>query len=1222
MRRTTLLMGLGIAVAMAGSSHADSRLIRLDPGASSSSPSFEIFNETKGGFTLLFNLPALESHDVDVDGHTFQQITIPGGEITGNAGPCSMPTITRLIAIPPESGVHLRVVKSVQSVIDGHGLLPVQPAPDVPPVRLGAPAVFRDLRVVPLIFEPVRCDPVRKTLEVTRSLTVEIRFEGGDARNAGRPDRPAIASSFDRIYRSTVLNYKGPGENQRVVNGSYLMICPDDSTVIRMVRPLLEWRTRMGYPSVLIPVADKGPTTYMIIKDLIQDAYDCWENPPEYVVLVGDALYTNLIVRTFFYGPGAQDTHYALLDGDDLLPDVHIGRISVQDTTELEYIIDKIIRYETEPCMDNPDWFLGACLIGDPRHPPSGSGVTCRHVMEWVARGLREVGYTCVDEIYEEHFANRFTESLNRGVSLMAYRGHEPMSGIYNTVILDLDNGEMLPFAVTLTCETGSFAYMGTCAAEAFLRAGSLGSPAGGIGAVGVSTDETYTRTNNVMMYGIFQGLVYEGIAELGAALTRGKINEYLHFGYDEPAFAESAIRKTNLIGDPATRCWTRPPGRMDVAHPDTIAVGTTSVRVGVRDGTTGEPIPGACVCLWKEDEMHVSGLTGGNGLVDLCVNIQTPGSLQITVTSWNCAALCGEIPVRNEDANLVLRNFDILDDGSAAGCGNGDGVANAGETIGIFVHIENRGISTAHHVTVAANTGDPFVVLTGDAGAFGDLPAGETVCGPNGFTAAIAGGCPHGHVIPVALEIHSDEGSWNALLEIPVASARFEIAVRTRLRTGLRVDPAQATEVAIDIRNSGSLDAPDVTGTLISLSQYVTVTTPVGTFGSIPQGRVGSNREDPFEVMVSAECFPGHLAPCLLALETSSGLRDTVAIGLTIGSAGSTDPLGPDEYGYFAFDDTDTAYAQAPVYDWIEIAGDCGGPGRILNLDDDSDYWLGSADHVTVALPFPFAFYGATFDSVTISPDGWIAMGSTGLEDCWNTFLPAPGGPDAMIAPFWEDLYMVAESGVWEYYDEENHRYIIEWSRMQNKSFPGSEQTFEAVLLDPVFHPTSTGDGEILFQYHTVVNEEGQQAYSTVGIENLDHTDGLLYTYFNWYPDGAAELEPGRAIRFVPMPFLLADGSGTAIPATLLHASFPNPFAPLTTIRYDLARPGHVSLGIYDVRGRLVRSLVDSHRETGFHLVQWNGVDDHGRSAAPGLYFCRLVTRDGSWTRKMLLLR
>ena len=147
---------------------------------------------------------------------------------------------------------------------------------------------------------------------------------------------------------------------------------------------------------------------------------------------------------------------------------------------------------------------------------------------------------------------------------------------------------------------------------------------------------------------------------------------------------------------------------------------------------------------------------------------------------------------------------------------------------------------------------------------------------------------------------------------------------------------------------------------------------------------------------------------------------------------------------------------------------------------------------------------------------------------------------------------------------------------------------------------------------------------YGLAGAQSLslDHTDGLLYTYFNWYPDGAAELEPGRAIRFVPMPFLLADGSGTAIPVTLLHTSFPNPFAPLTTIRYDLARPGHVSLGIYDVRGRLVQSLVDSHRETGFHPVQWSGVDDHGRSAAPGLYFCRLVTRDGSWTRKMLLLR
>ena len=57
-----------------------------------------------------------------------------------------------------------------------------------------------------------------------------------------------------------------------------------------------------------------------------------------------------------------------------------------------------------------------------------------------------------------------------------------------------------------------------------------------------------------------------------------------------------------------------------------------------------------------------------------------------------------------------------------------------------------------------------------------------------------------------------------------------------------------------------------------------------------------------------------------------------------------------------------------------------------------------------------------------------------------------------------------------------------------------------------------------ILFQYNTVANVDGTDGYATVGIQNHDHTDGLLYTYFADYPAGAAQLAAGRAIKFIPV--------------------------------------------------------------------------------------------------------
>ena len=79
------------------------------------------------------------------------------------------------------------------------------------------------------------------------------------------------------------------------------------------------------------------------------------------------------------------------------------------------------------------------------------------------------------------------------------------------------------------------------------------------------------------------------------------------------------------------------------------------------------------------------------------------------------------------------------------------------------------------------------------------------------------------------------------------------------------------------------------------------------------------------------------------------------------------------------------------------------------------------------------------------------------------------------------------------------------------------------------------------------------------------------------------------------------------AIPGTYRISSSPNPFDRTVRISYSLPRAGAVRLGIYDMSGRLVRSLVNGHGHAGGHRVVWDGCDDAGRRAAGGLYLCRL---------------
>jgi hypothetical protein len=90
--------------------------------------------------------------------------------------------------------------------------------------------------------------------------------------------------------------------------------------------------------------------------------------------------------------------------------------------------------------------------------------------------------------------------------------------------------------------------------------------------------------------------------------------------------------------------------------------------------------------------------------------------------------------------------------------------------------------------------------------------------------------------------------------------------------------------------------------------------------------------------------------------------------------------------------------------------------------------------------------------------------------------------------------------------------------------------------------------------------------------------------------------------------------------PALLTNS--PNPFNPKTTIAYTLPEAGHVTLSVYDVAGRLVRTLDDAEREAGPHSVVWDGTDDGGLGVGSGVYFCRLESDEILETRSMVLLK
>ncbi|MCI0614612.1 T9SS type A sorting domain-containing protein, partial [bacterium] len=90
------------------------------------------------------------------------------------------------------------------------------------------------------------------------------------------------------------------------------------------------------------------------------------------------------------------------------------------------------------------------------------------------------------------------------------------------------------------------------------------------------------------------------------------------------------------------------------------------------------------------------------------------------------------------------------------------------------------------------------------------------------------------------------------------------------------------------------------------------------------------------------------------------------------------------------------------------------------------------------------------------------------------------------------------------------------------------------------------------------------------------------------------------------------------------LWQNYPNPFNPATTIRFDVPLNSNefVSLKIYDVEGKLVRTLVSRRMKAGSYIFTWNGQDDIGRSVSSGIYFCRMTAGNFTATRKLVFTK
>ncbi|MHB1688359.1 MAG: FlgD immunoglobulin-like domain containing protein [Ignavibacteriaceae bacterium] len=150
--------------------------------------------------------------------------------------------------------------------------------------------------------------------------------------------------------------------------------------------------------------------------------------------------------------------------------------------------------------------------------------------------------------------------------------------------------------------------------------------------------------------------------------------------------------------------------------------------------------------------------------------------------------------------------------------------------------------------------------------------------------------------------------------------------------------------------------------------------------------------------------------------------------------------------------------------------------------------------------------------------------------------------------------------------------------------------------------------------------NPSGTQVdMDTVGQANFDFSYANSYKSYLASSDG----KPLGALSWFGMLVGIKDKPSNNLPSQYqLQQNYPNPFNPTTTIQYSLVQPGEIRLGVYNMLGQLVRTLVDDVQSAGTHSIIWDGSNNAGQKVSSGIYLYQLTAGNFVSVKKMIMLK
>lgn len=1117
---------------------------------------------------------------------------------------------------------------------------------------------------------PVQYNPVTQELLYYSSITISVKT---------KPTAQA-ASSFQKFYRddsSTKNRVKQlvcnpeevsfyPASNRdREITYDYIIIT--SSTYESDFTDFVEFKLGQGY-NVFLKTTNEIYTEYTgadnadKIRNFIIDAYETMG--AEYILLGGDTAivpYRGFWVNS--YGTEdyniPSDLYFSGLDrvgtgtgpdwnadGDnkwgehseaDYYSEVYLGRISAGNSTEFAAAINKQIMYQSNPVIADLEKSL---MVGEElNNSPQTNGGDYK---DEIVTGGYFNGYTTagipnnfeIDTLYDRDgywSANQLFNKLNSGLNLLNHLGHSDVqynmklysSGVTNTNITV--NGVNHNYFIIYSQGCLPAAIEEDCIAEKFTTIENGCAVFIGNSRYGWYQPGGTNSSSQLMDREFFDALFGEDITQVGPMNADSKEDNASMCGDDNIRWVYYELI---LFGDPSLDVWTATPEDIIATFQPSIPMGTTEI-----DFQTDAPY--ARIGLIQNGEIIGNGIAdaSGDATIEFFEPLITPETISVSIIAHNKNPFESEILIISNEPYIIYESHNVNDP-----LGNGNSLPDFDESITFDMSLQNVGTVTANGVTAVLSAEDDYITITSDNNTFGDMTAQQIVSVSDAFALDIADDVPDQHNVMFTIVASGvDQDDWTSTFNMTVNapelfSDTFTISDVSGNNNGI-IDPGEDVDIIISVENNGHANSLTTYAYLTCDNSDITIANNLIDVGQIA---AQNSANAVFEIYADSNIPLGTSVSFELSLVSGSYNYNTSfskSVGIIIEDFESGD------FSAFPWEfegDADWTISSDP-YEGTS----CAKSGNIGSWETSS---------LTIELDVISEGDISFWKKVSCEDDpndnyDYLHFLIDGAEQ---------GRWDGEVA--WsEETYQVSAGShifKWEYYKDGYVDEGEDCSWIDFITFPALGIASPPIInVNPSIVNKELGINQIGEEIVELSNIGGEILNYTITLSNspdwldVDPISGSLNSSemdeitlsfdtneleAGQYPSSMAiENELGEQ-TIVPVVLTVTETgvNGNLPTVTELIGNYPNPFNPITNIKFSLKAESKVSLMIYNIRGQRVKTLIEDDILAGYHSVIWNGTDESGKNVSSGVYFSRFDNAEknegGRYTsvKKIILLK